>query len=152
MAVMMVFTVASLCSCENHKDDPVSTIMGTTNDRELDKELFDDTGNTLELSGAVYRRYKTYPSQGIRNGRMSWRIHEVGGAFGSTCVFVFSDKRQYKVPNTKKNFRPGDGFVFKPGYKSKYTDKERDTSTSHGGVYLQANYGNRSKYVTVYKR
>ena len=103
-------------------------------------------------SDGTYAHSDTFQSYGVRNGgRQAWRIPNSGPHFGKSCKVTFSDGTSVVVPDTSKNFRiqSGDkrGFVFKPGMDNGFSDKERDTSTSHHGVYLHAPYGNSSKSV-----
>ena len=100
-------------------------------------------------SDGTYANSDEFKSYGVRNGgRQAWRIPKPGPHFGKSCKITFSDGTSVVVPDTSKNFRiqSGDkrGFVFKPGPDNGYSDKERDTSTSHHGVYLHAPYGNSS--------
>jgi len=92
----------------------------------------------------------TYTSYGVRNGgRQAWRIPKKGPAFGSRIKVVFSDGHTVIVNDTSHNYRESDGFVFKPGLGPN-GEGEANTGTAHGGVYLHAPYGNKSKQVTFY--
>ncbi|MBI5546030.1 MAG: hypothetical protein HY901_19230 [Deltaproteobacteria bacterium] len=116
------------------------------------------TGSTQGTGTAggdgTYANSKTYDSYGVRNGgRQAWRIPQSGPHFGQSCRITFEDGSVVNIPDTSKNFRIQSGkmrgFVFKPGPNNGYSDKARDTSTSHGGIYLHAPYGNSSKKATI---
>lgn len=112
--------------------------------RKADMPNQDDGGNDTAISGNC----STYTSYGTRNGgRQAWRIPKKGPEFGARIKVVFSDGHTVYVNNTSKNYRESDGFVFKPGIGPN-GEGQADTGTSHGGVYLHAPYGNRSKQVT----
>ena len=90
-----------------------------------------------------------YSSYGTRNGgREAWRIPRKGPEFGSRVKVVFSNGHTVIVPNTSKNYRESDGFVFKPGIGPNGEGAD-NTGTAHGGVYLHAPYGNHSKMVKL---
>lgn len=92
---------------------------------------------------------KDYASYGTRNGgREAWRIPRKGPEFGSKVKVVFSNGHTVFVPNTSRNYRASDGFVFKPGIGPNGEGSE-NTGTAHGGVYLHAPYGNHSKMVKI---
>lgn len=94
----------------------------------------------------------TWTSYGTRNGgREAWRIPKKGPEFGRSIKVVFSDGHIVYVNDTSHNYRESDGFVFKPGIGPN-GEGVNDTGTAHGGVYLHAPYGNRSKQVTFYSR
>lgn len=152
MSRIFIFLLIALLSVSCSKQDDETNTINTQlsqNDIEEDKELFSNE-QLSNVSNKAYSNRKLYVSYGVRNGRMAWRISEKGGYFGKSPTFVFSSGRRYTIPNSSNNYRPGDGFVFKPGYNKPCTSKECDTSTSHGGVYLQAANGDRSTKVYVY--
>jgi hypothetical protein len=106
-----------------------------------------DTGDVSSPSGSC----SEYSSYGTRNGgREAWRIPRKGPEFGSRVKVVFSNGHTVIVPNTAQNYREGDGFVFKPGIPDG-GEGSNSTSTSHGGVFLHAPYGNHSKLVKLCK-
>jgi hypothetical protein len=87
----------------------------------------------------------TYTSYGTRNGgRQAWRIPKKGPEFGSRVKVIFSNGHTVIVPNTSRNYRESDGFVFKPGIGPNGEGAD-NTGTAHGGVYLHAPYGNNSR-------
>jgi len=109
-----------------------------------------------------YDHKATYTSYGERNGgRMAWRIPKGGDELGSGPIkFVFSSGKTFIVKNPLKNCRDQEncsrnskaamyGFVYKPGIGPN-GDGDSDTGTSHGGIYLHAPYGDKSKTVTMY--
>jgi len=97
-------------------------------------------------SGACSKDYMSY---GTRNGgRQAWRIPQKGPEFGSRVKVVFSNGHTVMVPNTSRNYRESDGFVFKPGIGPNGEGAD-NTGTAHGGVYLHAPYGNRSQMVKL---
>ena len=105
---------------------------------------------TPEKNTSEYTKQSTYSSYGVRNGgRRAWRIPAKGPSFGNKIKVVFSDGHTVIVNNTSKNYREGDGFVFKPGIGPN-GEGVHDTGTAHGGVYLHAPYGNRSTRVTFH--
>ena len=113
-----------------------------------------DSKDSTDDSSGEYSRKATYTSYGVRNGgRQAWRIPKKGPEFGKKIKVVFSDGFTTVVNNTSKNFRlssgKGRGFVFKPGLGPN-GEGDEDTGTAHGGVYLHAPYGNRSKQVTFH--
>lgn len=92
---------------------------------------------------------KDYASYGTRNGgRQAWRIPQKGPEFGSRAKVVFSNGHTVMVPNTSRNYRESDGFVFKPGIGPN-GDGADNTGTAHGGVYLHAPYGNHSTMAKI---
>ena len=97
-----------------------------------------------------YTKQSTYSSYGVRNGgRRAWRIPGKGPSFGNKIKVVFSNGHTVIVNNTSKNYREGDGFVFKPGIGPN-GHGDSNTGTAHGGVYLHAPYGNKSTRVTFH--
>jgi hypothetical protein len=133
---------------------PVST-PATKTDAKTDTDDTDSKDdNDDDDSEDGYSRKATYTSYGVRNGgRQAWRIPKKGPEFGKKIKVVFSDGFSTVVNNTSKNFRlstgKGRGFVFKPGLGPN-GEGDDNTGTAHGGVYLHAPYGNRSKQVTIY--
>jgi len=103
-----------------------------------------------EPNPGEYKNKATYTSYGQRNGgREAWRIPHKGPEFGKLIKVVFSDGHTVFVKDTSHNYRESDGFVFKPGIGPN-GEGSADTGTAHGGVYLHAPYGNKSKQVTFY--
>jgi hypothetical protein len=101
---------------------------------------------TTTSSGSCSKDYMSY---GTRNGgRQAWRIPQKGPEFGSRVKVVFSNGHTVMVPNTSRNYRESDGFVFKPGIGPNGEGSD-DTGTAHGGIYLHAPYGNRSQMVKL---
>jgi hypothetical protein len=93
--------------------------------------------------GSVYDAY------GTRNGgRMAWRVSKGGESFSGDVKVTFSDGHTVTVPNSLKNYREGDGFVYKPGISDGGHGSD-STSTSHGGIYIHAPYGNYSSKVRL---
>lgn len=89
----------------------------------------------------------TYSYYNVGNGgRMAWRINKKGTAFGKTIKLVFSNGYTVIIPNTSQRFAKSDGLIYRPGIGS----IESGTGTSHGGIYLYAPYGNKSKSVTIW--
>jgi len=126
-----------------NEPDPVSPAPSTRGgDYEADIELFPgeswtaaEEQNSYAAAAMRFSRKGTYDTYGTRNGgRQAWRIPKVGRAGGKALV-RFPSGRQYLVTLGKAN-RSNKGFVFKKG--------------SHGGWYIHACYGDRSKTVTVY--
>lgn len=104
------------------------------------------TAPTTTSSGACSKDYSSY---GTRNGgRQAWRIPQKGPEFGSRVKVVFSNGHTVMVPNTSRNYRESDGFVFKPGIGPN-GEGDDDTGTAHGGVYLHAPYGNHSQMAKI---
>ena len=109
-----------------------------------------DTKTATAPAATEYSQKATFTSYGVRNGgRQAWRIPGKGPSFGKQIKVVFSNGHTVYVKNTAKNYRESDGFVFKPGIGPN-GHGDSNTGTAHGGVYLHAPYGNRSKQVTFY--
>ena len=109
-----------------------------------------DAKVTTSPAKTEYSQKATFTSYGTRNGgRQAWRIPGKGPSFGKQIKVVFSNGHTVYVKNTSKNYRESDGFVFKPGIGPN-GHGVHDTGTAHGGVYLHAPYGNRSKQVTFH--
>lgn len=124
---------------------PVSTPATKTETATDSKDDGDD-----DDSESGYSHKATYTSYGVRNGgRQAWRISKKGPEFGRKIKIVFSDGHTVTVNNTSRNYRESDGFVFKPGLGPN-GEGEENTGTAHGGVYLHAPYGNRSKQATIH--
>ena len=125
-----------------NEPDPPRPASGRGGDYESDIELLPGeswTTSEEEHSFAAatlrFSRKATYNTYGTRNGgRQAWRIPKVGRS-GAKALVRFPSGRQYLVTLGKAN-RSSKGFVFKKG--------------SHGGWYIHACYGDRSKTVTVY--
>ena len=123
-----------LNGCSDSKDEP-ETVSGAGDEKSA-------TPQTSE-----YTKQDSYRSYGTRNGgRQAWRIPRKGPSFGKKIKVVFSNGHTVYVNNTSKNYRESDGFVFKPGLGPN-GHGDSNTGTAHGGVYLHAPYGNRSKQV-----
>jgi len=119
----------------------------TTTDTKTETKTSSDTDKPTT---SEYTRKSTYTSYGVRNGgRQAWRIPKKGPEFGKKIKVVFSDGHTVFVKDTSHNYRESDGFVFKPGIGPN-GEGVNDTGTAHGGVYLHAPYGNRSRQVTFY--
>jgi hypothetical protein len=109
-----------------------------------------DAKVTTSPAKTEYSQKATFTSYGTRNGgRQAWRIPGKGPSFGKQIKVVFSNGHTVYVKNTSKNYRESDGFVFKPGIGPN-GHGDSNTGTAHGGVYLHAPYGNRSKQVTFH--
>ena len=105
-----------------------------------------------EISGdfAGYSNSETFTSYGVRNGgRQAWRIPESGPEYANKLRIVFKDGHTVYVNDTSNNYRESDGFVFKPGIDDG-GEGSNSTSTSHGGIFLHAPYGNNSQKATLY--
>ena len=123
-------------------DDDSTTVSGAGDEQTI---AADANATTTE-----YTNKATYKSYGVRNGgRQAWRIPRKGPSFGKEIKVVFANGHTVYVKNTSKNYRESDGFVFKPGLGPN-GHGDSNTGTAHGGVYLHAPYGNRSKTVTFY--
>jgi len=110
-----------------------------------------------------YKNSAEYTSYGERNGgRMTWRIPKRGDSLGPGPVkFTFSNGQTFIVKSTARNCRDRedtcnrdssaekDGFVFKPGNGVPNGEGETNIGTAHGGIYLHAPYGNKSKTVKM---
>jgi len=110
-----------------------------------------------------YTNQATYTAYGERNGgRMAWRIPKRGDSLGPGPVkFTFSNGQTFVVKSTARNCRDRedtcqrdskaekDGFVFKPGNGVPNGEGETNIGTAHGGIYLHAPYGNKSKTVKM---
>ena len=128
-----------LNGCSDDDDSTSTTVSGAGEET-----------TTTAVSAAEYSRKATYTSYGTRNGgRQAWRIPKNGPSFGKKIKVVFSNGHTVFVPNTSKNYRESDGFVFKPGI-GKMCHSSSCTGTAHKGVYLHAPYGNRSRQATIY--
>ena len=123
-------------------------------------EVYVEPPLTGESTDQAYKNQTTYTSYGVRNGRQAWRIANKGPEFGQPIKLVFSSGKEFTVNNTSKNCRDQPscsrnskaamyGFVFKPGIGPN-GEGDSDTGTSHGGVYLQAPWGDDSKTVTIH--
>jgi len=122
-----------------------------------------DTPSGPSTPTTGYSKSKVFTSYGERNGgRKAWRISGKGPSYGSQIKFVFASGKEYTVKNTSKNCRGNnpdtcdipssqnkDGFVYKPGIGPN-GEGDKDTGTSHGGIYLHAAYGDKSNTVTMY--
>jgi hypothetical protein len=133
---LILFLVFTLNGCSD--DDDSATVSGSGN------------APVAENAQPEYDQKETYSSYGTRNGgRQAWRIPRKGPDFGKKIKVVFSDGHTVYVNNTSRNYRESDGFVFKPGIGPN-GEGVNNTGTAHGGVYLHAPYGNRSKRVTFH--
>jgi len=123
-------------------------------------EVYVEPPLTGESTDQAYKNQTTYTSYGVRNGRQAWRIANKGPEFGQPIKLVFSSGKEFTVKDTSKNCRDQPscsrnskaamyGFVFKPGIGPN-GEGDSDTGTSHGGVYLQAPWGDDSKTVTIH--
>lgn len=133
---LILFLVLTINGCSD--DDDSDTISGSGNEP------------VAENAQPEYDQQETYSSYGTRNGgRQAWRIPKKGPAFGKKIKVVFSNGHTVYVNNTSRNYRESDGFVFKPGIGPN-GEGVHDTGTAHGGVYLHAPYGNRSRQATFH--
>ena len=143
---------------KTNSENTTTTTTTTTNYKDNE----DNTVEKEDVSGQVdqgkeeasedldYKNKATYTSYGVRNGgRQAWRIPMKGPEYGGTIKVVFSDGHTVIVKDTSHNYRESDGFVFKPGIGPN-GEGEANTGTSHGGVYLHAPHGNKSKQATFY--
>jgi hypothetical protein len=113
----------------------------------------DDTDTTsgtgTDTTTSNYKNKETYTSQGVapanRGGGTTFRINKKGTAYGKTIKVVFSNGWSVVISDTSKRYTK-DGFIYRPGIGS----KQSGTGTSHGGVFICANSGNRSRSLTVY--
>jgi len=120
-------------------DDDSATVSGSGNEPAENSQ-----------SSSEYDQQESYSSYGTRNGgRQAWRIPRKGPDFGKKIKVVFSNGHTVYVNNTSRNYRESDGFVFKPGIGPN-GEGVNNTGTAHGGVYLHAPYGNRSRQVTFH--
>lgn len=160
MTILLVLAMAFLLNGCGEWDNLVDSITGSDDDdtaaTQSDKPRKDasqpktDTPADKEDTEDESEHKATYTSYGVRNGgRQAWRIPKKGPEFGKKIKVVFSDGHTVHVPNTSKNYRESDGFVFKPGLGPN-GEGDSDTGTAHGGVYLHAPYGNRSTRATFY--
>ena len=114
--------------------------------------LSQSSTSTAEISGnsAGYSNSETFTSYGVRNGgRQAWRIPESGPEYANKLMIVFKDGHTVYVNDTSNNYRESDGFVFKPGMDDG-GEGSNSTSTSHGGIFLHAPYGNNSQKATLF--
>jgi len=126
---------------------PPTTGTDTKTETKTETKTSSDTNTKTTTE---YSRKETYTSYGVRNGgRQAWRIPKKGPEFGKKIKVVFSDGHTVFVKDTSHNYRESDGFVFKPGIGPN-GEGVNNTGTAHGGVYLHAPYGNRSRQVTFH--
>lgn len=167
MTGILVFAMAIMLNGCGEWDDLVDSVTGSDDDepaatqselprKDVSKPATQPTTDTKKDTSDKdpktdgYSKKETYTSYGVRNGgRQAWRIPKKGPAFGKKIKVVFSNGHTVYVNNTSKNYRESDGFVFKPGIGPN-GEGSHDTGTAHGGVYLHAPYGNKSKQVTFY--
>jgi hypothetical protein len=144
--LMVIMIVFSLSSCSDHdKEDDEEVYAGWQDPKIVGKDAAAKTNTKV-----WYNRKATFTAYGVRNGgRQAWRIPAKGTYFGRKIKVVFANGHTVMVNNTSKNYREGDGFVFKPGIGPN-GEGEHNTGTAHGGVYLHAPYGNNSRQVTFY--
>lgn len=153
--------IAAITGCSGGGDDDITPVISGSGDMgRSDRDRSGGNGKKAEMPNRdedpsveppkTSGRSATYTSYGTRNGgRQAWRIPQKGPSFGKKIKVVFSNGHTVYVNNTSKNYRESDGFVFKPGIGPN-GEGTNDTGTAHGGVYLHAPYGNRSKQVTFY--
>lgn len=135
---IIFFLALAINGCSD--DDDSATVSGSGNESVAENSQ----------PSSEYDQKETYTSYGTRNGgRQAWRIPKKGPAFGKKIKVVFSNGHTVYVNNTSRNYRESDGFVFKPGIGPN-GEGVNNTGTAHGGVYLHAPYGNRSKQVTFH--
>lgn len=160
MTILLVLMMALLLNSCGEWDNLVDTITGSDDDEtaavQSDKPRKDaskpETKPTADKEDTEdgFKNKATFTSYGVRNGgRQAWRISKKGPEFGKKVKVVFSDGHTVLVPNTSRNYRENDGFVFKPGLGPN-GEGDNNTGTAHGGVYLHAPYGNRSTRATFY--
>jgi len=109
----------------------------------------DDQTTKATTDAAAFSHKETFSSTGSapkRGGGSTFRIKKKGTAFGKTIKVVFSNGWSVTVPNTSKRFTSGN-FIYRAGGGS---FRNAETWTTHGGVFLCANAGNKSKKVTIY--
>ena len=168
LKILLILSVSLLLSSCGEWDNLVDSVTGSDDDDTTTAqaeaarkpvttpaaktETKTTTTASKDVKSEEYSRKATYTSYGTRNGgRQAWRIPKKGPDFGKQIKVVFSDGHTVYVKNTSRNYRESDGFVFKPGIGPNGEGSE-NTGTAHGGVYLHAPYGNRSKQVTFHYR
>jgi len=110
-----------------------------------------DAPTTAAASNAPapgYNQSATYKATGVAHahrGRGStFRIPQKGTYFGKSIKVVFSNGWSIVVPDTSKRYASGN-FIYRPGIGT----VRSGTGTAHGGVFIAANTGNRSKTVKI---
>ena len=108
------------------------------------------TGSGTDTTTSTFKNKEVYSSTGVapsgRGGGTTFRINKQGTAFGKKIKVVFSNGWSVTIPDTSKRYTQGN-FIYRAGGGSY---RNRETWTSHGGVFICANAGNRSKSLTIY--
>ena len=92
---------------------------------------------TGESDDPAYKNKTTFAVGGILEGRQVWRIANKGNEFGQPVKLLFSNGHTVTIADTTKDYGQADGLFF-------------DVEASHGGLQIQAPYGDTSKTVTLY--
>lgn len=137
-------------SVSGSDDDDTTTTTTTTAPRKDVSDTKTKTKTTTDTStDSTYKNKATYTSSGVapshRGGGTTFRINKIGTAFGKSIKVVFSNGWSVTISDTSKRYTK-DNFIYRPGTGS----KESGTGTSHGGVFICANSGNKSKSLTIY--
>lgn len=138
---LILFLALFLSGCGD--DDDTATTTGSATDKTT-------TTTAKTTTKTTYSKKATYTSSGVapanRGGGTTFRINRKGTSFGKSIKVVFSNGWTVTIPNTSKRFTKS-GFIYRAGGGS-YRNAE--TWTSHGGVFICANSGNKSKSLTIY--
>lgn len=132
-----------LSGCSDSDSDTTDTTTGTGTTTTTKT-------STQTTTKTTYSRKATYTSSGVapagRGGGTTFRINKRGTAFGKSIKVVFSNGWTVTIPDTSKRFSKN-GFIYRAGGGS---FRNAETWTSHGGAFICANNGNKSRSLTIY--
>ncbi len=139
-SLFLILLLALFLNGCGDSDDPTDVITGAADAKTP------PATTTTGTSG--YNTSQTFSATGVAHahrGRGStFRIPQKGTYFGKSIKVVFSNGWSIVVPDTSKRYASGN-FIYRPGIGS----VSSGTGTAHGGVFIAANTGNRSKTVKI---
>lgn len=139
---LVLFLSVFLNGCSDSNEQP-DAVTGVGDDKV--------TAATPTATKSTFSKKETYKATGTawepgRGNGSTFRIPKIGTAFGKTIKVVFSSGYTVIVPDTSKRLAIGK-FLYRCGGGSY---RNRETWTSHGGVFLAAPANDLSKTVTIY--
>lgn len=139
-SLFLILLLALFLNGCGDSDDPTDVITGAADAK---------TPPTTTTGSSGYSKSETFSATGVAHahrGRGStFRINKQGPAFGKSIKVVFSNGWSIVVPDTSRRYASGN-FIYRPGIGS----VRSGTGTAHGGVFIAANTGNKSKTVKIY--
>ncbi|MDP3481442.1 MAG: hypothetical protein Q8R88_16870 [Desulfoprunum sp.] len=166
MTILLVFSFALLLNGCGEWDNLVDSVSGSDDDEATTTTVeaprkdvstpttqpttTPTTPTTQPSTDGTYKNKATYTSSGVapanRGGGSTFRIGKKGTAFGKTIKVVFSNGWSVTIPDTSKRFEKNN-FIYRAGGGS---FRNAETWTSHGGVFICANSGNKSRSLTIF--